>query len=190
MVEALLIPFLKRSGWAGTLQPKNMRGSGHFLSKIARAVERSLQPEEKVDYVFGLLDLHGVGLSYPREVTSRDQKAEYLKKHLRELVSFSYRGRFHPHVAVHELEAWVLADDGALRDYLKQPMQPWPTPEAVNFDSPPVRHLKDLFMRHKRVAYGKAVHGKRLFEMIDPRIVMNKCHHFKLFVDDLMMVSS
>lgn len=189
MVDAMLKPFLHKSGWRGRLHPKNMENGGAFLRKIGRVVENTLSLGE-ADRVFGLMDLYGTVIPYPAGLHVPEARAEYLQNHLKRLVPETYRPHFHPHVAVHELEAWLLADESGLIGRLRHSVPPWPNPEKVNFDKPPAAHVNELFRRHLKMTYGKAVDGGRLFGKINPDIVMNKCPHFKLFIDDLMTVTS
>lgn len=189
MVRNMLIPFLRKFGWQDRLTPRNFENSGQFLRKIGEAVKNALRVDS-ADHVFGLIDLHGTHIAFPRSHHTPSDKADYLKADLKTRVHADYRDRFHPHVAVHELEAWLLADERVLSDRLGLSVTPWANPEGVNFDKPPARHLDELFQRHLKKAYGKVKDGSKLFSKIDPEIVLRKCPHFKLLVDDLISVTT
>ncbi len=100
------------------------------------------------------------------------------------------RDRFHPHIAVHELEAWIFADDQALFNWLGHRVGPFPNTEAINIQNPPAKQLRDLtrhYARHK-VAQ-KRLMSQRLFAQIDVEKVYSKCPHFKGFVDNLQQTA-
>jgi hypothetical protein len=138
--------------------------------------------------VFALIDLKGASVIYPEHITSYTDKGKFLKDFLREFLSGSPEvDKFFPHIAVHEIEAWILADEIAVANYLEISKISYDFPEAVDFNRPPSYILGDLF-RSKRLIYRKTVHGPELFKSVNLDTVYNKCPHFKAFFDDLVKV--
>lgn len=141
---------------------------------------------------FALVDLKGTSVNYPASSTSYIDKARFVKEHLKGFLSgLSEADRFYPHVAVHDIETWILADRGAVTNYFRISTVPYlaDCPEAIDFNRPPSYILGDLF-KSNGLVYRKTVHGPELFSTVDFDIVYNKCPHFKDFVDDLIKVAT
>lgn len=140
--------------------------------------------------VFALVDLKGFSLNYPTDVVSYGDKAKFIKTHLKGFLSdLPESVKFYPHVAVHDIEAWILADENAVANYFRKSTINYNanSPEAIDFDRPPSYILKDLF-KGKGIGYMKIVHAPELFMEVNLDTVYNKCPHFRDFFDDLMRV--
>jgi hypothetical protein len=142
--------------------------------------------------VFALIDLKGSEtiVNYPSNITY-EEKATLAKEHFEKFLSGSPESnKFYPHVAVHDIEAWILADKDAVANYFKKSTISYNAnfPEAIDFGRPPSYILKGLF-GDKGLAYRKTVHDPELFKEVNLDTVYNKCPHFKDFIDDLLKVT-
>jgi hypothetical protein len=92
------------------------------------------------------------------------------------------------HVVVHEVEAWILADEQVLAQKLKIKNPPhWDKPEAVNDMKPPAKILEELFRTRSplKKRYSKYKDGVDLLQKADWQKVYAKCPTFKQLADDL-----
>lgn len=143
--------------------------------------------------VFALVDLKGFPVNYPKDVTSYIDRAKFVKEHLKDFLSgLSESDRFYPHVAVHDIEAWILADKAAVTNYFGSSTLPYRAdlPEAIDFDKSPSHLLEDFFIENKGHRYRKTVHASELFLAVNFDTVYNKCPHFRDFFDDLIKVTT
>jgi hypothetical protein len=132
------------------------------------------------DYVFALVDLH-----------RSDPGPESVKSSLREAVhkivkAPPTRERFHPHVAVPELEAWLLADAGAFPKKKRTRVGVPSAPEALR----PGRAKQELDrllkqLRGRQRGYKQTADARDIASRANPGVVMGKCPHFKELVEDL-----
>ena len=101
--------------------------------------------------------------------------------------------QFHPHVALHDFEAWLLPYWPRIQELAgnkKKP--PGPDPEKVNHNKPPSRHLKDLFETGKqkgRFSYNKPRDAKRILENQDLTKAANACEELKKFLNRILSLS-
>lgn len=143
--------------------------------------------------VFALVDLKGFSLNYPTDVVSYRDKAKFIKTHLKGFLSdLPESVKFYPHVAVHDIEAWILADENAVANYFRKSTINYNanSPEAIDFDKPPSHLLEDFFIENKGHRYRKTVHASELFLAVNFDTVYNKCPHFRDFFDDLIKVTT
>lgn len=116
-------------------------------------------------------------------------KVDRVKDWLRQGLDSSESSLFYPHVSVHEVEAWLLADGLCLAQRLKaQNITPDPQAEIRNFENPPSRRLKELFRQHGRNDYYKLKDGVPLFKAANFETVYKLCSHFRDFYDELVAV--
>jgi hypothetical protein len=93
---------------------------------------------------------------------------------------------FFPHVSVHEVEAWILAEGAALSQRLQDPsIRPDPQAELKDFQKPPKKVIGELFWRNKKTRYRETLDGQPLFSKISFRPVYDSCRYFRKFYDDL-----
>jgi hypothetical protein len=94
---------------------------------------------------------------------------------------------FFPHVSVHQVEAWILAQGAALLQRLRDPtIAPDPEAEVKDFQNPPSERISTLFLRSKlQRRYQKIEDGERLFSEMEFQPVYESCRYFKNFYDDL-----
>ena len=143
--------------------------------------------EPDVLAVFTLVDLNRMNLvTYARD-DELEEKVQRVQGWLRNQVHEHSRARdFFPHVSVHEVEAWILAEGKALSRRLGDSnITPDSKAEFKNFQNPPSNRLNDLFRRIKSRRYQKIEDGTPLFKATQFQPVYDSCPYFRHFYDDL-----
>lgn len=137
--------------------------------------------------VFALLDLYGPTI-YPDDKQSASERYEWAKKHLEKKVDDH---RFHQYFAVHETEAWLLSNPDLFPTVIKNALPARAqNPEEINFDQPPSKLLGKLYREKIRHTYKKVVHGKELFDKLDPEVAYQKCLRLKHLLDDMLKMAN
>ena len=136
------------------------------------------------DAVFLLFDLYG----FPQELKGLDykEKQEYIVQKLK--TESNYHDLFFPHLAVHEIEAWVLADGDTLTAYFRNKISGENNAEEKNFQNNPSKRLNDLFNKYKHTRYYKNSDSSALFRKLNFTSVYNNCPYFRLFYDELVKI--
>lgn len=137
--------------------------------------------------VFTLVDLYGMNLVAHPPDDELDAKVERVRSWLRTQVHHHRRAQdFFPHVSVHEVEAWILAEGTALSQRLQDPsIRPDPQAEWKNFQKPPKKRIGELFWRNKKTRYRETFDGQPLFSKMEFQPVYDSCPYFRKFYDDL-----
>ena len=96
--------------------------------------------------------------------------------------------RFHPHVAQHDFEAWLLpfwSDIQKLAGHNKG--APHGPPESVNHNRPPSYHIAEIFrIGTCRDGYSKPRDAARILRGKDLTIAANKCPELKAFLNTIL----
>lgn len=156
-----------------------------YYDEIAKKVALNLSGKAGIGVIgaVGLLDLYGPTF-YPPGVLSATERCRWARAHLEEKVSHP---RFRQHFAVHETEAWLLAQPSILpapvRDALPGKCA---RPETVNFDEPPAKLLDRLYGQKMRTHYKKVIDGRNLFRKLDPEVARARCPMLKGMLDDML----
>lgn len=202
-IRELLAPVREELRGKGRgLDVLSLQGNAQLLKKLGAKVRESIRSGDTIA-VFCLIDLRKIDEALPPELKAalggqswvrmpiRDRVAWLQDNVGRHLVDVEYRDRFRLFVAVHEVEALVLADPGPLRKKLRQnALGPWPNPEEVNDEKPPAAVLNELFRKHhpRRSAYHKTKDGVPLLQSLDLGKVCSSCPYFRQLVDALHTV--
>jgi hypothetical protein len=144
--------------------------------KLARLVDNLFA--DGYDVVIAITDVYtGTG----QFVDSQDAKAK-----MREWVGVN--PRFHPHVALHEFEAWLLPYWNRIQTLAgSNKRAPAINPETVNHDKPPSKHLADLFRTgSKSRAYVKTRDATAILTGQDLTIAISKCPELKELVNTIL----
>ena len=174
------------------LHPINLEGKIKDISKRLKHYAN----DEKVIAVFTLIDLQGTenfdGIKY-KSTDNLPIKVNKLKNWLKKLVDKKFKkqlqNKYFPHIAVHQIESWILAEGKTLGEYLKISLEPDPKAEEKNFQNPPVKRINKLFKKsHFRREYKKIIDGKSLFKKMDFDTV-NECSYFESFYNALQKVA-
>jgi hypothetical protein len=163
------------------------RGWRHYHDEIAVRAHLNLSGKLGADIIagIGLLDLYGP--AYPKRKRSVDERYAWAKGELERAVGHP---KFRQHFAVHETEAWLLADPAILP---KEVMRSLPgrveRPETVNSDEPPAKLLERLYREKKNGTYRKLIDGRSLFSKLSPDRAYEKCPYLKALLDDMLSLA-
>jgi len=159
-------------------------GWQQFVKKIAARAQLHLEGPKKHDIIaaIGLLDLYGPTF-YPQHLSLVNERVSWAKRDLEGKVNHA---KFRMFFAVHELEAWILAQPPLLPPAVAQALPASATsPESVNFNCPPSKLLDRLYDQNVSRKYKKTVDGTNLFAVLDPAAVYAKCPYFKEMLDEM-----
>lgn len=151
-------------------------GSIPTQAKLHRVVENLLGARvNPSDAVIGLTDV------YPAFVDAGDAKGK-----MRQWVG--QEQRFHPHVALHDFEAWLLPYWARLTKLAGREAQPFGAhPEAVNHNHPPAHRIVRLFEAGScRDSYNKPRDAKRILKDVDLITAIQACPELKAFVNTII----
>lgn len=153
--------------------------------KIKPLDTRLLNPERVRDHValsvrdaevvcvVGLVDV------YPRFISAREAK-EFLRG------AAGGEPRFHAHAAQFEVEAWLLPFwQEICRKLRVQCQPPGANPEEVDLQTPPSRHLSELYRMAKRT-YDKPRDVLAVLHDKDLTVIANQCPEFKALLNTLL----
>ena len=145
-------------------------------AKLKRTVTRLLDTgRNRSDAVIGLADV------YP------DFKdAEQAKTLMRQWVG--KERRFHPHVAMHDFEAWLLPYWDRIQKLVGRNRKPFgANPEQIDHGNPPAHRLKQLFEAGKRRdSYSKPRDAGRILKDADLMVSIEACPELKAFVNTIL----
>jgi hypothetical protein len=133
--------------------------------------------------VIGLLDLYGPTF-YPPGKKSVQERYQWAKEHFEKRVG---NARFAQHFAVHETEAWLLANRDVFSKEIANALPgKCDKPETVNFDEPPSKLLNRLYRDKLSRRYQKVVEGYNLFQKLEPAAAYDKCPYLRALLDDML----
>ena len=93
------------------------------------------------------------------------------------------------HLMVQMMEAWIVADVDALRDYYGQHFSAGALPRAANLETVPKPQLESSLERATRRTqkgeYKKIAHARHLLVKIDAENVKARCPHCRRLFDEL-----
>lgn len=140
--------------------------------KVQTQVHRFLDTEG-VLCVVGLVDVRPY---FP----SPDEAKLFLRK------AAGSTSRFHPHVAHHDFEAWLLPYwDDICRRLGVQRRRPGANPEEVNDQKPPSQHLEELY-RLARRSYQKPQDAHTILADQDLALAARECPELKALLNTLL----
>lgn len=151
--------------------------------KLQRVVRRLLEDRRKpADHVIALTDVY-TGSRPPEFATATDAK-----KKMRQWVG--KEPRFHPHVALHDFEAWLLCYWPAIQRLAGHNRSaPAGNPEKVNHENPPARRIRGIFrIGTCRDAYVKPRDAKRILRDSDLSLAVAKCPELAALVNTILSV--
>ena len=151
--------------------------------KLRVIVENFLNDSKQpADAVIALTDVY-TGSNPPEFPTAEDAK-----KKMREWVG--EEKRFHPHVALHDFEAWLLPYWNKIKKITGcNRNAPHSSPEQVNHGKSPAYHLAEVFrLGPKTQSYVKTRDAGRILRGEDLSISINACPELKAFVDTIVKI--
>jgi Domain of unknown function (DUF4276) len=149
--------------------------------KLKRDVRHLL--DQQYDAVIALTDV------YTGTVPPEFKNAADAKKKMRRWVPAE--PRFHPHAAQFEFEAWLLPYWNTIQRLSGTSRTPLSaTPETINHDKPPSKHLAEVFLSGRRRAYVKTRDGAAILRGQDLDVSANACPELRAFLDTILRESA
>jgi hypothetical protein len=152
--------------------------------KLKRVVVNLLNNGNRsADHVIALTDVY-TG-THPPEFTD----AAAAKGKIRRWVGDD--SRFHPHVAQHDFEAWLLPYWETIQRLAgHNKAAPGGNPEDVNHTNPPAHRIKEIFQIGScRDSYVKPRDAGRILREIDLSVAISRCPELKAFVNTILSAS-
>jgi len=159
-----------------------------YVKEIDKKVHLNLTGKAGPDVIagIGLIDLYGPTF-YPTGVSTAAQRYQWAKNHIEGKVN---NARFRQYFAVHETEAWLLADPSILPSQVATALPGGHVnPEGVNFSQPPKKLLEHLYRARLGRGYNQVIDGTNLFLELDPNIVYKKCPYFGQLLDEMLQLA-
>jgi len=151
--------------------------------KLYRVVQNLLSGKNPSDHIIALTDVY-TGSQPPEFLDAADAKNK-----MRQWVGDE--PRFHPHVALHDFEAWLLpywASIQKLAGHNKK--APVGKPETVNHGNSPAYRIKDIFeIGTCRDSYIKPRDAGRILSNNNLSVAVAECPELKSFVNTIISVS-
>lgn len=158
-------------------------GWRNYVDEIAKKVELNLSGKSGADVVgaIGLLDLYGPTF-YPAHLVAEERYA-WAKDYLESKVGHPL---FRQHFAVHETEAWLLAEPALLPRAVSAALPGrCAKPETVNFNEPPGKLLERLYREKLQRNYKKVTDGANFFQKLSPDAARAKCPYLGQLLADM-----
>jgi hypothetical protein len=177
--------FLERqlAGSMPRLDPVPYDGRIPTSEKLRRVVNHLLNDSRRpADHVIALTDVY-TGTHPPEFPT-----AAAAKKKMREWVGAERR--FHPHVALHDFEAWLIPYWPLIQQLSgHNRTAPAANPETVNHDNPPADRIREIFrIGTCRDAYVKPRDAARILRDSDLALAVSKCSELKALVNTILSI--
>jgi hypothetical protein len=166
------------------LKPVNLNGKLEDAGGFAR----NYLEDEEVLSAFTLIDLLRMNRVTYQANDPIEGKVARVRAWLRDRLIHPRQNDFFPHVSVHEVEAWILAEGTALSQRVGAIIAPDEKAEERNSQRSPAQRINELFLRQKKTRYRKTIDGKWLFAKMSFKPVYDSCPYFQKFYDDLRSV--
>jgi len=164
------------------LLPINLKGKLKDIFEYVPLYHR----DPKFIAVFTLIDLCGMSRVQHNRDDELFEKVARVKNWLQDDFEPIF---FRPHLSVHEIEAWLLAEGDCLAKRLKDTnIKPDRNAETKNFDNPPHRRIEALFKSRHHDDYHKINDGTLLFQCLQFQPVYDTCQYFREFYNELKSV--
>lgn len=164
------------------------QGVSELIRETPRRAQKYLHDSRQdVIAVIALFDFYGASLEFPPDKTTAQERQEWAKQHMENLVNLP---KFRQFLAVHETEAWLLSQPDIFplslqADILKHAGRP----EAVNMNEPPAELLKRLYLSRTKHKYHKVTNGTELFGNLNPVTAYDKCPNLKAMLDEMLRLA-
>lgn len=186
--EMIAVEHFVRRRWDGedlksiALHPINLKAK---LDDVFGSVAR-FRKDPKVLAVFTLIDLYGMNRVEHKSDSTLKQKVEGVRAWLRKDFDLDLLKFFHPHLSVHEVEAWLLADGQCIGP----DVEPVSKAEEKDFQNPPKARINETLKRRRNGdGYREVSDGTTMFKKARFDVVYQSCSYFKAFYDDLKEVA-
>ena len=160
-------------------------GWADYVKEIPKKVALNLSGRAGADVIagIGLLDLYGPTF-YPNGVQSAPDRYAWAKRTIEKSVGHP---KFHQYLAVHDTEAWLLAEPDNLPPAVRSALPGGcALPETVDFDEPPAYLLDRLYREGVGRPYRKVTDGADLFALLSPEVARTKCSYLRILLDEIL----
>jgi hypothetical protein len=163
------------------LDPVPFHGRLPKGEKLRRQVTNLFRGQYPADAVIALTDIYTGTGDFRDAVDAKEKMREWVGD----------EARFHPHVALHDFEAWLLPYWGAIQDLAGSNRgAPANQPENVNHQRPPAHLLAEVFLAgKKRKKYVKPRDASRIMRDQDLGIAAGACPELKSFLNTILELS-
>ncbi|MGD0521627.1 MAG: DUF4276 family protein [Terracidiphilus sp.] len=149
--------------------------------KLRRTVENLLIGRNRADAVIALTDVYTGTQDF---LDAADAKAKMR-------IWVGQNNRFHPHVAQHDFEAWLLPYWSEIQKVAGHNRNAPPgAPESIDHNRPPSYHIKEIFQIGTcRDDYSKVRDANRILLNKDLAIAAAACPELKAFLNTILVLS-
>jgi hypothetical protein len=148
-------------------------GVGDYRRKFASRARLDLG-SDRVIGILGLIDLYHCRIEgSPEEI--RNRLEQQVQDH-----------RFRQHLAVHEVEAWLLSDREIFPRPVREALPDVSRPESIDAREPPAKLLDRLYLSKLNRGYAKVRDGAKLFSALRPNLAYERCPHLRPLLDDML----
>jgi hypothetical protein len=159
------------------LDPVTYNGRIDKGAKLQREVELLLAGSSRADAVIALTDVYTGTADFTDAADAKAKMREWVGRN----------DRFYPHAAQYDFEAWLLpywAEIQKIAGHNKK--APSGSPESVNHNRPPSRHLEEIFRNGNRREYSKTRDVNRILKGKDLSIAAARCPELKSFLNTIL----
>jgi hypothetical protein len=130
------------------IQVVRFNGCAHFAQEVAKKAQMHLKGPRtsEVIGVIGLLDLYGLPF-LPQGLNSTKERYDWAVDHFQKKVNHT---QFRMFFAVHDFEAWLLAQPELFPKEIAADIEKVSRPEEKNLTEPPAEYLKRLYKAFMR----------------------------------------
>jgi Domain of unknown function (DUF4276) len=150
-------------------------------NELCRRVRHLLRGRSAADAVIALTDVY----------TGSDDFQDADDAKAKMLAWVGEEPRFHPHVALHDFEAWLLPFWPAIQELSgSNRVAPAINPETVNHMNPPARVLAEVFRTGSRAKrYVKPRDALRVLRNKDLTVAAQACAELRLFLNRILTLA-
>jgi hypothetical protein len=168
----------------------NFRGGYVTYANFKAQVQRLLG-DSSAAMITTMLDLSGLSDTFPGYAQMPSQTGITQAEHLEQALSAEFSDRrFRPYLSVYEFEALLFSEPGKIEQRFSSGPQisrirsEFVSPEDINHENPPGRHLTSLFSNYK-----KTIDGIALCKAIGLSTMREHCKHFNLWVSAMEAIT-
>lgn len=184
--EKAFLPYLRKfletrlSGKMPRLDVNPYDGRIPTGDKLKRIVQKILSGKSPSDHIIALTDVY-TGSQSPEFKNAADAKNKMR-------LWVGTEPRFHPHVALHDFEAWLLPYWASIQKLAgHNKCAPTGNPETVNHNNPPAHRIKEVFESGKsRDSYVKPRDAGRILRNNDLTMAVAACPELKSLVNTII----
>ena len=145
--------------------------------KLRRRVNLYLADRNPADHVIALTDVYTGTREFADAADAKNKMRTWV----------GVNPRFHPHVALHDFEAWLLPYWNEIQRLSgSNRASPGAQPEHINHQNPPSHRIQEAFRTGKGGSYVKARDALSILKGKDLLVSANACPELKSFLNTLL----